>query len=103
MCIRDRSNDKYLEALSRLIPPVGQNLSSGKGPITAFRKSIPPIASAGKSFNRLNPESKAVIASLIVATPGIVGILLSFATSKSSFVQPGLKIKSAFAFIASSN
>src|SRR5436305_15306813 len=72
------------------IPPVGQNLMSGKGAATDFSQATPPDASAGKNFSTLKPRPLSAIASDTVAQPGSTGTDASASAAASSAGVPGL-------------
>src|SRR5437868_14527724 len=72
------------------IPPVGQNLMSGKGAATDFSQATPPDASAGKNFSTLKPRPLSAIASDTVAHPGSTGTDASASAAASSGGVPGL-------------
>jgi 2-dehydro-3-deoxy-L-rhamnonate dehydrogenase (NAD+) len=63
-------NAKYLAAERSSMPPVGQNAIPGKTGASACNSASPPTASAGNSFRKLMPRSRAVMISEGVATPG---------------------------------
>src|SRR5256885_5083498 len=60
-------------ALAAVTPPVGQNVTSGNGPLNAFSMPIPPACCAGNSFIAKNPAARAAITSDGVITPGSRG------------------------------
>ena len=64
------------DAVSCEMPPVGQNVTSGSGPLIALSMPMPPAGTAGNSFSWRNPCSRAAITSDGVITPGSSGLPL---------------------------
>ncbi len=54
-------------------PPVGSSFTCGSGPRSAFRYLAPPTAEAGKIFTMSAPAFQAVITSVGVSAPGMIG------------------------------
>ena len=76
-------------------PPVGSIFTSGSGPFSAFRYFGPPTAEAGKIFTMSAPAFQAVITSVGVSAPGMIGTPRSCAAAMVPRSRPGLTMNAA--------
>ena len=74
-------------AVCAFTPPVGSSFTSGSGPRSAFRYLGPPTADAGKIFTMSAPAFQAVITSVGVSAPGMIGMPRAWAAAMVAEVE----------------